>query len=608
MNSFRFIRRVICGFFALVGATVVVGIGVIAALVYLPETVQSIPDRTVLTLDLADGIGDRRPSGPLAWASFDGGIGLADLVQALERAGRDDRVKGLVARLGAGELGFARAQEIRDAVLAFSATGKFTIAFAETFGEIGDGNTHYYLATAFDEIWLQPSGDVDLTGVMLESPYLKEALDEIGVAARMDQREEYKGAFDALTVTSMPAPVRQNLQRLVDSWIEQLAGGIVEGRKLEPAAARALIDRGPFMAAEAQREKLVDRLGYWDEIATAVETSAGAGVEAAAGEDHGPTAEYLPLSDYAGGLQPAEDAPRIALVYGLGPVQLADGDGDPFFGSAVMGGPALARAIREAAEDATVQAIIFRVDSPGGSYVASDTIWREVERARSGGTPVIVTMGDVAASGGYFVAAPATKIVAQPGTITGSIGVVTGKIVTAEMWRSIGVNWDGVQAGANADMWSAVRDFSPAAWSRLQAGLNRAYADFTDKVAAGRGLPIDRVRSVAKGQVWTGADAKANGLVDQLGGFATALRLAREAAGLAADAEVALVEFPPPEDKFQALMRMLSIGGVNRQRTEDLATLARLAAILEPVAQALAPVLIDARTQNLQAPPLLRSE
>jgi protease-4 len=584
MSVLRFIRRLIVGLFAIIGAFVVLVIVVSAVTVaFFPGVRHEVPDNAVLTLDLADGISERGPTGPLAWASFSREISIRSVVEGLEFAGRDDRVRGLVARLAVGDLPMARAQEIRDAILAFRQQGKFAIAFTETFGEAGNGNTNYYLATAFDEIWLQPSGDVGLTGVRLESPYLKAALDSIGVSARISQREEYKGVMDPLTNTEMPGPVRENFQRLADSWVAQLAEGIAQGRNIERDVARGLIDRGPFLAEEAVNAKLVDRLGYWDEVEAAVDERAEA-------------SERMSLASYAASLRPPRDAARIALVYGLGPVQLTSGAPDPLFEPAVMESGKVSRAIRDATDDPDVRAIIFRVDSPGGSYVASDTIWRQVERARTQGKPVIVTMGDVAASGGYFIAAPANQIVAQPGTITGSIGVVGGKVVLSDMWANLDIAWDGVQAGANADMNSPNRDYSRYGWNRLQVALDRIYADFLAKVAAGREMTPEQVRAVAGGQVWTGSDARANGLVDDLGGYATALRLARAAAGIPEDAAVELVEFPRAERGLAGLLRRFSGGEV----TPEAVRLARLVELLEPLARVLAPVLDGPAAANLR--------
>ncbi len=600
MSVFRFIRRLVWGLFAIVGAFVVLIVAVsLIAVAFIPSARHEVPDSAVLTLNLADGITERGFVGPLAWASFRHEITLRDLVQGLDAAGRDPRIKGLVVRVGAGDLQMARAQEIRDAVTAFRQRGKFAVAFAETFGEVGNGNINYYLATAFDEIWLQPSGDVGLTGVRLESPYLKTALDSIGVVPRISQREEYKGAMDPLTSASMPQPVRENYQRLADAWVQQMAEGIAQGRKIDAAAARALIDRGPFLAEEALKERLVDRLGYFDEVEDGLKERTEGGVE-----EGGAKTERMALADYAASLSPPADAARIALVYGLGPVQLTASTEQPLFEEVVMDSDTVSRAIKDAVEDPLVRAIVFRVDSPGGSYVASDTIWREVDRAREKGKPVIVTMGDVAASGGYFVAAPATQIVAHPGTITGSIGVISGKVVLSDMWAKLDIAWDGVQAGANADMDSANRDFSSYGWSRLQTALDRIYADFLKKVAAGRKMTPEQVRTIAKGQVWSGADAKANGLVNELGGYATALKLARAAAKIPEDAPIDLVEYPPQDRGFAGLLRLMS----GASSSQDPARLVRLTELLEPVAQVLGPVLDDPRASNLRIPVVRTSE
>jgi protease-4 len=343
----------------------------------------------------------------------------------------------------------------------------------------------------------------------------------------------------------MPAPVRENLHRLAQSLTQQIADGIAEGRGLTPQEARALIDRGPFLAADAQQQRLVTRLGYWDEVRTSV-------------RDRAPSdTEEVSLTTYVAALPelPAE-SPTIALVYGIGPVQLGSGEDEGFFGSLVMD-LNVAKAIGEAVADDEVDAIIFRVDSPGGSYVASDAIWREVDRARTQGKPVIVSMANAAASGGYFVAAPAKAIVAQPGTLTGSIGVLGGKFVFDGLWQQLGINWDGVQSGRHAGYLSPNRDFTQEEWALLQASLDRIYLDFKTKVAEGRALPANQVEQVAQGQVWSGADAQERGLVDRLGGYPAAIDLARQAAGIAPQAAVRLVRYPLVDDSFARLLGWL---------------------------------------------------
>jgi len=552
MRVFRFFAKALLAVFALVGAVVVLG-SLAAALSWrvLPGLIDPVPQRAVLQFDLADGVVETWPENPLARASMGEAVRLRDLVQGLDAAGRDPRVKGIVARLGTGPLGMARVQEIRDAIIAFRHQGKFAIAFAESFGEAGDGNAHYYLATAFDQIWLQPSGAVELTGPMIESPFLKNALALIGIEPQLDQREEYKGGMDMFTAAGMSEPQRQNLQALVDSWQHQLAEGIAAYRKGTPEEALALMDRGPFLAAEAKAAGLVDRLAYWDEIDN--ELSERASEEAT----------LYPLASYVERLpEPPKDAPRIAIVYGLGEITLSSGEGNPLLDHTAMAADATAKALAAAIDDPGIKAIVFRVDSPGGSYVASDTIRREVERARIVGKPVVVSMGDLAASGGYFVSAPAQSIVAQPGTITGSIGVFGGKPVLAGLWQKLGIGWDGVQAGANADFASVNRPYSAAGWSFLQRSLDGVYADFMAKVASDRRLSADDTHAAAKGQIWSGADAKSRGLVDELGGLATALAMARGIAQIPAAAPIRLEQFPAEGSGLGTFMRHLfGIGG-----------------------------------------------
>lgn len=566
MRLLRWISRILIAALALVGAFVLTVV-VIAVFAWqeLPGRVKPVPRSTVLTLDLADGVTETRAGDPLALAGITRGITMPDLVLGLEAASRDPRMKGLALKLGTGPLSLARAQEIRAALVAFRAQGKFVLAFAESFGEAGDGNTHYDLATGADEIWMQPSGNLGLTGLRLESLFLKDALDSIGVAVRMDRRKEYKGALDSLTAAAMPAPQRENMQRLVDSMTASLADGIAVRTAGDSTAARALIDRGPFLAQDALAAKLVDRLGYRDEFEAEVDRRSG------------DAARYA-LADYAATLEPAQDAATIALVHGLGPIQLADDGGA--FGDFVMDAETVADALRQAREDPDVEAILFRLDSPGGSYAAADAIWREVARASDGGKPVIVSMGDVAGSGGYFVAAPATAIVAEPATITGSIGVFGGKFVLSELWSKLGIGVDGVQSGANADIDSPNRDYSETGWSYLQSTLDAVYRDFVAKVGAGRRLDADAVERLAKGQVWTGADAVRNGLVDRLGGLSTAIDEARKAAGLPPDAPVKLVPYPPQPRDIASFLEQL-VQAVETRQFAALASLGRLAASLE---------------------------
>ncbi|MGF1630731.1 MAG: signal peptide peptidase SppA [Kiloniellaceae bacterium] len=591
-----FLLKCVVGLFATVGFLLLAGILAVVLVVpsldrFRPATAE-VSENTVLVLDLSDGLIERRPDNPLARASQGGALVLRDAVTALDAAGRDDRVKGLVVRAGWGSPGLAQMQELREAVAGFRAQGKPVIAFAETFGEAGNGTLHYFLASAAGEIWMQPSGDLDITGFSLQQPFLKPLLTDLGVHAQVGQREEFKGAMSFLTEDSMPEPQRRNLQRYLDSALTQIATAVAESRNLEAGAVRALIDRAPYRGAQAVQLGLVDRLGYWDEVE--------ATVDATAGDDAG----WLSLSDYQRAAPgPGDDAPVLALVQGEGPILLAESENDPFFGRVTMGAVDVAGALAAAIDDPDVAAIVFRVDSPGGSYVGSDTVWREVQRARELGKPVIVSMGNLAASGGYFVSAAAEKIVAQPGTLTGSIGVVSGKVSLRELWDDVGVNWDGVQAGQRAAMWSPNAPFSRDEWDWLQQTLDTTYADFTGKVAAGRGMTREAVLAVAKGQIWSGADAREAGLVDALGGYRRAIELAKDAAGLPADRDVQLRPFPAARHPFAALLEDTLGGNIESPATLSLLrSLARVAEVLAPLVQAAESVGSDPRSHTLQAP------
>ncbi len=508
----------------------------------------------VLELDLTEGIVEGPPADPLSAVLTMRRAHLRDVLDGLHRARTDPRVKALVARVGS-RIGLATAQELRDAVRAFRDAGKLTVAWAESFGETGRGTVPYYLAAAFERVYLQPSGDVALTGVALEEPFLGEALEKAGITPRFAQRHEYKTAANMFMQRGYTAPHEEMSERIVASILEQVVAGVAAGRGLPEERVRELIDRAPLPAAEALEAGLVDRLAYRDEVYAEVRAAArGRGAARGAhGTDggngaygSGPAAEeprlrYVTRYQRAQGLKERLPRPKqdvVALIQGHGAIRLGrSGRGGPLPGQvAAMGSDTITAAFRAAVKDDRVKAIVFRVDSPGGSYVASDTIWREVVLARRAGKPVVVSMGRLGASGGYFVAVPADVIVAQPGTLTGSIGVVFGKPVVDGLLGRLGIGLGTVEQGAHARMYAPTRDFSAEEWQRVNAFLDRIYDDFVGKVAEGRGLPRERVHELARGRVWTGADAHERGLVDELGGMERAAEIARKKAGLPADA------------------------------------------------------------------------
>jgi protease-4 len=552
------VRRFFVGILALIGFFVVLAVGIGAgAWIWLKPKPVAVAGTTLLTLDLTHNLAEAAPDDPLSRFFAEEKPTLRDVVEAVDRAARDDRVKAIYARVGGEEMGLAKIQELRATLLAFRKAGKPAVAFADSFGELGSGSHSYYLASAFDEIWLQPLGSLGLAGIRSEQPFFRGTLEKLEVEPRLEHRSEYKTAMNTLTETAMTPPHREMIESILKSVHGQLARDLAAARGVPEEEAARLLDGGPYTAEEAQRRRLIDRIGYRDESLVAARAKAGSG------------AQTLRLSAYlerAG--RPNAHGPRIALIVGAGAIQRGDSETSPLSGSFTMGAETIARAFRMAVNDPGVKAILFRVDSPGGSAVASETIWRETVRAREAGKPVIVSMGDVAGSGGYYVAAAADKIVAHQATLTGSIGVVAGKIILRGLWERAGVTWDTAQIGENASMFSTIDDFTPEGKRRLDASLDAIYEGFKDRVAKGRKMDAAAVESVAKGRVWTGEEAKAKGLVDELGGYAVALRLAKEAARIPPDAEIELKVFPEEEDPREFLLgKILGRERDDRERT-----------------------------------------
>jgi protease IV len=480
-------------------------------------------------LDLTEAPPEVVSADPLALVRGRRPQSLRSVVEALHDAAEDPRVAGLVARVG-GAMPLARAQELRDAVVQF-ARAKPAVAYAETFGEGDPGTVAYLLATGFGEIWLQPSGDLGLTGIAAETTFLRGVLDKAGLEPQFAQRHEYKNAVDRIARHDYTDAFREASTRLVASAYEQVVAGIATARKLGADRVRELVDAAPLSAGQARDAGLIDQVGYRDEVYAAL--------------DRG-DADLLYLSRYARTAAPRKLAGRlpgrlrkrgvVAVVTVAGAIQQGRSRRSLLSPDAGAGSDTVGAALRSAGRADDVKAVLLRVDSPGGSYVASDVIWREVGRLRAQGTPVVASMGAVAGSGGYFVAMGADAIVAQPGTLTGSIGVFSGKVVTAGLLERLGVGTGAIVEGRNARMFSARVGFDDDQWRRLDEWLDRVYADFVAKVAEARGMTYERAHELARGRVWTGADARERGLVDELGGLRRAAELVRERAGLPADA------------------------------------------------------------------------
>jgi protease IV len=501
-------------------AVLVVALLTLAAIARLAPAV---PPSTVLELDLPSApeeVVGRSPVGTLAGGRR--AMTLSDTVNAITRAAFDKRVRGLVVRPRFSGAPQAVVEELRDAVSTFAQTGKFTVAVADSFGEGGPSNGAYYLATACSEVVVHPTGLLGWAPLAVERNFYRGLLDRLGVEVEVLARREFKSAFNRFSEREFTGPDREQSQRLLDSLWEQQVAQVARARHLGPEQVRRLADSAPLLAEEALQAGLVDRLAYTDEVVAGAKDAAG------------PRAKLLYLSAYrkrAGrARQRAKSAP-VGILRAVGEIQRTSA-----FPFGVGGGPVLAAdklvpQIRAAAKQKKVKVFVLRIDSPGGSAVASDTIWRELVRLRAAGKRLVVSMGAVAASGGYYMAVAADRVVAQPGTITGSIGVITLHPVLSGTKAKLDVSADEVHTGAEPSMFSVNRALSPSQRERTDRQLDATYKVFTERVAEGRGLPIEKVLDVARGRVWSGSDAVNLGLADELGGLERAMEVAVELSG-----------------------------------------------------------------------------
>jgi protease IV len=516
---------------------------------------HGVPDGCILELDLQSVPPEVSGFDPLTFITGGGRtMLLRDAVAAIHRAAEDPRVAGLIARVQLSAAPAGPVQELRAAIAAFTET-KPTLAWAETY----PGTLSYYLASAFSEVWMQPTGTVGLVGFATNALFLRDALGKAGIEAQFITRGEYKSAANLFTQDHYTDAHREADSRLIASLHSQVWQAIAESRHIDVTAVDELANRAPLLRDDAVTGHLVDRIGFRDEAYSRIAELAGVeGVSPETGDadsdDNAPPRLYLSRYAQAGKSGPPvpmpsvpgrKKRPRIAVVTVAG--SIVSGRGGPQglpFGRSSAGGDTIGAALRQVATDDEVAAVVVRVDSPGGSVTGSETIWREVSRVRAKGKPVVASMGAVAASGGYYVAMGADAIVANPGTITGSIGVLTGKLVARELKERLGVGSDSVRTNDNADAWSVNTPFTPEQQALVEAEADLFYTDFVQRVAEARHMSVEAVDAVARGRVWTGADALERGLVDELGGLRTAVRRAKVLAGIDADAEVELAGYP----------------------------------------------------------------
>jgi protease IV len=516
---------------------IVIGIVILFVVVFFwvawkPARLMS---NSVLVIDAAGPINEQRPLDLLSALNGNAAPVLQDYLEGIDAAARDPHITGIVVRVAPIEAGWGKIEEIRSHLIAFQKSGKPSICY---LGYDGVGNPEYFLATGCSQIWLVPTVPVGIHGMMAEALFLRGTLDKLKIIPQYYHIAEYKTATNTYTEKKFTPAHKEEVEGLLHSIYNRYVAQTAQARNIDPAKFEQLVERGPLQTSDAVENHIVDRLAYWDQVQDYFK--------------HGrrkwnpiSLARYHNFMNMPGG-------PTIAVVNATGLIVSGDSQNSPT-GGFIMGGDSVASDLRAARENSAIKAIVLRIDSGGGSVAGSEVIRREVELANAV-KPVIVSMSDVAASGGYWIAMPARRIVADPDTITGSIGVLMGKFNISGLYALLGMSTDYVATSDNATIFSDQQSFTPEQQALIQKSLNETYAEFTQGVAQGRHMPVAAVDKIAKGRVWSGAQAKQLGLVDDLGGLDRAIEVAKQLAHIPASESVHIERFPQEKTFWQLLL------------------------------------------------------
>lgn len=480
---------------------------------------------------------------------------LSDCLARFDKAATDDTLQGLILRIESPQIGWAKLNEIRNAIAKVRKAGKKVYAYVD------DASTmDYLIAVACDEVVMPEPGVLMFLGLRAEVSFYKNLFDKLDLKAEMLRVGEYKSAAEPYSRTEMSKEFREEMEAVLDSYFSQMKQIVAEARKLTVDKVAEAIDAGPFTSAKAKELGLIDRLAYPDELENLVKGGPDSKVKITKkygkkklDTDFSGFTGMVKMMDLLMGIEQPKrksTAAKLAVINAVGPIMTGASSSDPFTGEGTIGSETLSKAIRQANEDATVKAIVMRVDSPGGSALASDLIWRELELVQK---PFVISMGDVAASGGYYIAMNADKIFAEPGTITGSIGVVGGKLATQGLFDKIGINTSIITRGKNAGVMSITTPFSETERAAMQQMMNDIYKQFTTKAATGRKMEYEKLEKLARGRIYTGLQARELGLIDEVGTLGDAIAEAKKLAGLKPDEKLEKLELPKPTSPFESL-------------------------------------------------------
>jgi protease IV len=537
-------RRGFAILFTLLGFALFVSIVGFGVMYLLFGREPAVPSSATLVLRVGGSLSELAPADVVGYLRGSKTPTVRSVVDNLRKAKADPRVKSVLLKpTGFDSPFWGKVQEVRDAVLDFKKSGKPVYAYLE-YG----GDREYYLATAADKVFLMPSTALDLVGVATYELFLRGTLDKIGAIPDLHRIGQYKTAVNTFKEKGYTAAHKEMDESMNRDLYEQIVRGIADGRKKDEADVRTLVDQGPFLPEDALAAGLVDEVAYEDQVDDKLR--AGEPRRRLDGDD------YARVSLSSLGLN---RGPRIAVIYASGTINGGKSGYDPVNG-AVLGSETLIEYIRQARRDSSVRAIVLRIDSPGGSTTASDAIWRElvVTKTERADRPLVVSMSDLAASGGYYIAMPAQVIVAQPSTLTGSIGIFGGKFVTGGVYEKLGAKIESTSVGRHAEINGPARPYNAEELKKLEEQLQSFYDQFVEKVAESRHSTPEKIDAIAQGRVWTGRQARQNGLVDDLGGLDRAVALAKQRAKIAADSDVEIVVYPPRKSFYELLSDQLT--------------------------------------------------
>jgi len=511
-------------------------------------TVQPVPDKAVVVIDMNRPYPEVRDDDLLAELSETPNISFYDLIKAVNVAALDSRVKAIIAHVNNSQLGLAQIQDLRHAVTAFRSTGKKAYFYSTGMGNFGGGTDEYYLAAAFDEIWMQPDTEIGITGLDIEVPFIKGLMQKIGLDAEFYARHEYKNAAASLLNSGFTPQHKQETEQMGSSLFEQIVEDISADRGIEKKHLKSLINKAPVFAENGLKEKLIDRVAYRPELLEKVLTETGG--------------QMIDVYDYAENIdEGGKNLPMVAFVTIDGTIDAGKSKNNPLPGENMTGAETFIQQLDDIAKDKNIKSMVLRIDSPGGSYTASNEIWNALVRLKEKKRlPIVVSMGNYAASGGYFVALAGDKILAEPSTITGSIGVLGGKVVFSALWKKLAVNWGEIKFGDNAGILSVNHKFSAAEKDVFNRSLDNVYRDFTTKVAEARKIEPGRMDKLARGRIWTGVQAVNNGLVDELGGIDRAIAWAKKLGEIPPQSRFGIIYYPKAKTIQEKIAELVSGG------------------------------------------------